>query len=102
MNIVVELLLWPVVVFIQAVSGVLVPAKSSKKVVYQRIARLALLASVALFGMAFPFSLIASPAIGIKPLLALGVVLLLVFVVFGNLCDDQAKDKDNEVSGGRG
>jgi hypothetical protein len=93
MNLVVDCLLLPVVVFLDAVGGVLGPAKTPQKVVYQKIARLALLASVVVLVMAFPLSLIANPVIGIKPPLALGVVLLLVFLVAGNLCDDEAEDK---------
>jgi uncharacterized membrane protein len=60
---------------------------------YQKVARFALLASVALFILTLPLSLIVHPAIGVRSLLALGVVLLLVFVVFGNLCDGQNEDK---------
>ena len=63
---------------------------------YQRIARLALLVSVVVFATAMPLSFIAGPGIGVKLPLALGVVLLFVFVVIGNLCDDQAEDKDTE------
>ena len=102
MNFVVELLLWPVVVFLQAVCGVLHPAKTPKMVLYQKIARLALLASVAVFSMAIPLSLLTLPATGVTLPLALGVVLLLVFAVFGKVCDDQAQDKDDGVFGGRG
>jgi hypothetical protein len=101
MNFVVGLLLWPVDVFLRAVCGVLHQAKTPTIAMYQRIARLALLASIAVFST-IPLVLIAKPTIGIKPPLALGVGLLLVFVVIGRLCDDQAEDKDIEASGERG
>ena len=94
MNFVVCVLLWPVAVFLQAVCGVICSAKTPRIAMYQRIARLALLGSVVVFGMTIPLSLVVKPVIGIKPPLALGVVLLFVFVVIGNLCDDQAVDKD--------
>src|ERR1035437_815065 len=96
MNFVMDFLLWPVAVFLQAVAGVLCLAKTPKIAFYKRIARLALLGSVVVFSMTIPLSLIVKPVIGIKPPLALGVVLLFVFVVSGNLCDDQAEDKDTE------
>ena len=97
MNFVVDFLLWPVAVFLQAVCGVLCSAKTARIAVYQRIARLALLGSVVVFSMTTPLSLIVRPVIGIKPSLALGMVLLFVFVVIGNLCDDdQAEDEDIE------
>ena len=96
MNFVVDFLLWPVAVFLQAVAGVLCSAKTQRIATYQKIARLALLASVMVFSTMIPLSLIVKPVIGIKPPLALGVVLLFVFVVIGNLCDDQAEDKDTE------
>ena len=96
MNFVVEFLLWPVAVFLQAVVGVLCSAKTEKMAMYQKFARLALLGSVVVFIMTIPLSLIVRPAIGLKPPLALGVVLLFVFVVIGNLCDDQAEDQDTE------
>jgi hypothetical protein len=95
MKFVLAFLLWPVAVFLQAVCGVLGRAKTPKMAVYQRIARLALFASV-VFSMTIPLSLIVTPFIGIKPLLALGAVLLVIFVVFGNLCDNQAEDKNTE------
>ena len=93
MNFVVHFLFWPVAVFLEAVVGVSCPATTPKMAIYQKIARLALLASVVVF-MTIPMSLIAIPVIGIKPPLALGVALLFVFVVAGKLCDDQTKDKD--------
>ena len=96
MNVIVGCLLWPVAVFLQAVCGVLHSAKTPRIAMYQRIARLALLGSVVVFSTMIPLSLIVKPVIGIKPLLALGVVLLVVFVVVGNLCDDQAEDKNAE------
>ena len=95
MNSVAGFLLWPVAVFLQAVAGVLCLAKTPKIAVYQRIAQLALLASIAVLST-IPLFLIARPAISIKPPLALGVVLLFVFVVIGNLCDNQAEDQDTE------
>ncbi len=61
---------------------------------YQRIARLALLGSIVVFGTTIPLSLIVTPVIGIRLPLVLGVVLLLVFVLVGNLCDDQNEDKN--------
>ena len=93
MNPVLDFLLWPVALFLQAVAGALAPAKTPEKVVYQKISRLALLASVVVFMMTLPLSLIANPAIGVKPPLALGVTLLLIFVVFGNLCDEGDDDE---------
>jgi len=96
MDFVLGFLLWPVAVFLQAVCGVLCSAKTPRTAMYQRIARLALLGSVVVFSMMIPLSLIVRPVIGIKPPLALGVVLLFVFVVFGKQCDDQVEDKDTE------
>ena len=95
MDFVLGFLLWPVGVFLQAVVGLFCLVKTPRTALYQKIARLALLGSVVVFST-IPLSLIARPAIGIKPPLALGVVLLFVFVVSGNLCDDQAEDKDTE------
>jgi hypothetical protein len=95
MNFVVGCLLWPVAVFLNAVAGVLRLSKTPKVAMYQKLARLALFGSVVVFST-LPLSLIAIPTIGIKPPLALGVVLLLVFVVIGNLCDDQTEDRDAE------
>ena len=100
MNFVLEILLWPVVVFLQAVVGVLSQAKTPKMVMYQKIARLALFASVGFFCV-IPLFLLAASPIGIQPLLALGVVFLVVFIVFGNLCDNQARDDDRGESGER-
>jgi hypothetical protein len=96
MSLVADFLLWPVAVFLQAVCGVLGPAKTPRIALYQRIARLALLGSVVVFGTMIPLTLIGKSVIAIKPPLALGVVLLFVFVVIGNLCDDQSEDKDAE------
>lgn len=93
MKLVVGLLLWPVVLFLQAVCGVLYSAKTPRIALYQKIARLALFASVAVISM-IPLSLLATSFIGVKLLLLLGMLLLFVFVVFGNLCDNQAEDKD--------
>jgi hypothetical protein len=95
MNWVWNLLLWPVGVFLQAVCGVLHEAKTPTVALFRTIARMALLAGVMAFATA-PLFMIARPAIGIKPPLVLGAALLVVFVVFGKLCDDQAGDKDIE------
>ena len=96
MDFVLSFLLWPVGVFLQAVVGVLCSAKTPRIAMYQKIARLAILGSVVAFSMMIPLSLIAKQVIGIKPPLALGMVSLFVFVVFGKVCDDQAEDKDTE------
>ena len=90
-----DLLLWPVVVVLHAVVGVLGRAKTHKRAMYQRIARLSLLGGVVVL-MTMPLFLIATPVIGIKPPLVLGVVLLFAFVVIGNLCDDRAEDENPE------
>jgi hypothetical protein len=95
MDFVVSVLLWPVAVFLNAVCGVISLAKTPRIAMYQRVARLALLGSVVVFST-IPLLLIARPVMGIKPPLALGVALLLVFVVMGKLCDDQTNDKDTE------
>jgi hypothetical protein len=92
MNFIAEFVLWPVDVFLRAVCGVLHRARTPIMASWQRIARLALLASLTVFGTV-PVLLIPRPTIGIKPPLALGVGLLLVFIVIGKLCDDQAHDK---------
>ena len=95
MNFVVEFLLWPVAVFLQAVVGVLCSARTEKMAMYQKFARLALLGSVVVFST-MPMLLIVKSVIGIKLPLALGGILLFVFVVFGKLCDDQTEDKETE------
>ena len=97
----VDFLSWPVVVFLHAVFGVFCSAKTQKTARYQRIARLSLLGSVVIF-MTIPLSLIVTPVIGIKLPLVLGVVLLFVFVLIGNLCDDQAEDENAEHDFPRG
>ena len=89
----VDFLLWPVVVFLQAIVGVFSSAKTQKMARYQRIARLSLLGSVVVL-MTIPLCLIVTPVIGIKLPVVLGVVLLFVFVLIGNLCDDQDEDKN--------
>ena len=99
MKLVVGLLLWPVVLFLQAVCGVLYSAKTPRIILYQKIARLALFASVAVISI-IPLSLLATSFIDVKLLLLLGMLLLFVFVIFGNLCDNQAED--NDMPGGRG
>jgi hypothetical protein len=98
MNLALGLLLWPVGIFLQAVCGVLHRAKTPTIALYQRIARLALFGSVVVFST-IPMFLLARPAIGIKPPLVLGGILLLVFVVLGKLCDDHTEDKDDAVAG---
>ena len=98
MNLALGLLLWPVGIFLQAVCGVLHPAKTPTIALYQRIARLALFGSVVAF-ITTPLFLLARPAIGIKPPLALGGILLLAFVVLGKLCDDQSEDENDAVAG---
>ena len=95
MNLVLGFLLWPVAVFLQAVCGVLHQAKTPTIALFQKIARLALLGSVVVFST-MPMLLIVKSVIGIKLPLALGGILLFVFVVFGKLCDDQTEDKETE------
>ena len=101
MSFLLDFLLCPVVMFLDAVYGVLHRAKTPTIAMYQKIARLSLLGSIAVVAT-MPLFLIVRPAIGIKPPLALGVALLFVFVVFGKLCDDQTEDKDIDVSEERG
>ena len=96
MNLALGLLLWPVGIFLQAVCGVLHRAKTPTIAFYQRIARLALLTSVVVFST-IPMLLIVKSAIKLP--LALGGILLLAFVFFGNLCDDHTEDKDDAVAG---
>ncbi|NLF08497.1 MAG: hypothetical protein GX594_11030 [Pirellulaceae bacterium] len=95
MHFIVELLTWPIVLFLQAVCGVLNRTKTPKMALYQKIARLALFAAVVVFAT-IPLSMVTAPAIGAKPLLFLTMVLLIVFVFFGNLCDENKDSGEYE------
>ena len=99
MDIVLGFLLWPVAIFLQAVAGALCAVKTPTLALYQKIARLALLGSGVVFGMTIPLSLLPKPLINLKAPLAFSLVLLLVFVFFGNLCDDPSEDDDAEEHG---
>jgi hypothetical protein len=95
MNSILDVLLWPVAVFLDAVAGVLCRAETPKMAVRQKIARWALLASTVVFILTIPLSLIGRPPLGIKPPLAVASALLLVFIVAGKLCGDRPKDNND-------
>jgi hypothetical protein len=90
---VVEYLLWPIVFVLQAICGVLGRTRTRQKAMYQKIARFTLLAGIAVLVMTFPLSLLANSVISFRPPLAVGVTLLLLFILFGNLADDPTEDE---------
>ncbi len=100
MNNFIEVLLWPVVLFLQAIVGVLGRPKAPGMAVYQKIARMALLGCVGVFCL-IPLFMLAAPPVGVQPLLVVGATLLILFVVFGNLCETEDDEEDDGAHGRR-
>ena len=93
MRTVLDILLFPFGVFIEALMGMLYPVKSARMRRHRRLATWSLAGTVAAFGFVFLLASIAPDSLA-KPLFAgVGLILMFAFLIFGKLCGDEGEKR---------
>ncbi len=93
MRTVLDILLFPVGVFMEALMGLLYPVKSARMRARRKLAAASLAGSVATLGSAIVLASLTpeSPA---KLLLAgIGLILMFAFLILGKLCGDEGEKR---------
>ncbi len=91
MKTVLDILLFPLGVFIEAFVGILCPVASEKMRRHRKWAMVSLAGCTGVFGLAFLSLVIAPPSVGLAPLIAVGLVFMFAFLIAGKACADEAE-----------
>ncbi len=92
MKTILDILLFPLGVFIEAFLGILYPAESAKMRRHRTVALLSLVGCIGVFGLAFLLAVIAPDSLAKAPLIGAGLVLMFVFLIAGKMCADEAEN----------
>ncbi len=90
MKAIVDILLFPLGVFIEAFIGVLYPVESPKMRRRRNWALISLAGWVGVFGLVFLLAAITPHSLAIAPLIVVGMVLMFAFLIAGKACADEA------------
>jgi hypothetical protein len=92
MKSILDILLFPVGVFIEALVGCLYPVESEKMRSRRRYALTSLAGCIAVFTLVFLLAVIAPHSLAIAPSAAVGLILLFAFLIAGKMCSDEAEN----------
>lgn len=91
MRTVLDILLYPVGVFIEALVGVLYPSENAKMRRRRKAALLSLAGCLGAFGVVTILAVIDSHSLAMVPLIGIGLLLMLAFLIAGKMCADEAE-----------
>lgn len=91
MKTVIDILLFPLGVFIEAFVGILYPVESEKMRRHRRWAMISLAGCIGVFGLIFLSLAINPPSVAMAPLIAVGLVFMFAFLIAGKACADEAE-----------
>jgi len=91
MNAVIDILLFPASLFIDAFVGILYPVESEKMRRRRKWAMISLAGCVGVFGLVLLSLAITPPSVALAPLVGVGLVFLFAFLIAGKACADEAK-----------
>jgi len=91
MKTVLDILLFPVGVLIEAFVGMLYPAENAKMRKHRRAALVSLAGCIGVFGVVALLSAIDPDSLAMAPLIGAGLLLLLGFLIAGKMCADDAE-----------
>ncbi len=92
----IDILLFPMGVFIEAFVGILYPVKSEKMRRHRKWAVVSLAVCIAVFALVFVSAAITPPSVGLAPLIGVGVVFLFAFLIAGKACSDEAESSKKQ------
>ena len=92
MKTVLDILLFPVGVFIEAFVGCLYPVESEKMRMHRKCALISLVGCIGVFGLVLSLTAIAPHSLAIAPLAVVGVVFAVAFLIAGKMCSDEAEN----------
>jgi VIT1/CCC1 family predicted Fe2+/Mn2+ transporter len=92
MKTVLDILLFPVGVFIEAFVGCLYPAESEKMRRHRKWALISLAGCIGVFCLVLLLTAITPHSLAIAPLVAVGLVLMFSFLIAGKMCSDEAEN----------
>jgi hypothetical protein len=90
-----DILLFPLGVLIEAFVGRLHPAENAKMRTCRRCALTSLAGCIGMFALVLLFTAIAPHSLAVAPLAAVGPVLLFAFLIAGKRCSDEAENSKN-------
>ena len=96
MKTVLDILLFPLGVLIEALVGVLYPAENAKMRRHRKMALTSLVGCIGVFGLALLLTAIAPNSLATAPLIGVGLVLMFVFVIAGKMCADEAENRKKQ------
>ena len=91
MKAIVDILLFPFGVFIEAFVGILYPVESEKMRRHRKWAMISLAGCIGVFALARLSVVIIPDSFAMVPLIAIGLVLLFAFLITGKVCADEAE-----------
>jgi hypothetical protein len=90
-NTIIDILLFPVGVFIEAFVGILYPVKNAKMRRHRHWALLSLAGCIGVVGLICLLVMIVPQSLAIAPLTAVGLVFMFTFLIAGKACAGDAE-----------
>jgi len=91
MKTIIDILLFPSGVFVEAFVGILHPVESEDMRRHRKRAMISLVGGIGVLGLVLLSLAIAPPSVGLAPLIAVGLILMFAFLVEGGACAAQAE-----------
>ena len=91
MKTILEILWFPLDIFIEAFVGILYPVESEKMRRHRRWAMISLAGCIGMFGLVFLSLAISPSSVALTPLIAVGLVFMFAFLIAGKACADEAE-----------
>ena len=98
MKTVFDILFFPASILIEAIVGVLYPVENTKMRSRRRWALISLAGSIGVFGLVFLLATVAPQSLAITPLVVVGFVFIVAFLIAGKACSDEAEKSQHRDS----
>ena len=96
MKTLIDILLFPSCLFIDAFSGIPYPVESEKMRRHRKWAMISLAGCVGVFALVFLSLAITPFTVALAPLIGVGLVFLFVFLIAGKACADEAESRKKQ------
>jgi hypothetical protein len=91
MKAIIDILLFPSGLVIEAFVGILYPVESEKMRRHRKWAIISLVGCIGVFGLVFLSLATTPPSVGLAPLIAVGLILMFAFLIAGRACAVEAE-----------
>jgi len=96
MKAILDIVLFPIGVFLEAIVGLLYPARSGKMRKRRRWALISLAGCIGVLGTIAILAAMDPDSLAPAPLAAVALILMLTFLVLGKMCADEAEAEDDK------